>query len=627
MLQSLRSKLIATISLSIAIPAIILTLAAYQRMRAELLESVSLQSDIASSSYAKNVDDWLAEKLSLIDATAPGVATGDPTPVLAVTGRARDVNFAFLGLADKRYLASRPQNLPADYNPTGRPWYKQATDAATRPIVTPPYPDAGTGKPMVSFARRVLDGDAQIGVVGLAVYMDGLVKSLLGAKLAYDGYAMVVDHDGKVLIHASEALLGKPLQELAPELDATRLAEAARSQAMLQTTVGGDQEFISVRRIDSSGWYLVVAMDKDLALAPLDKLLMFSLALIAVLLLVLLPLGTLMVSRMLAGLIRIRDAMTAIASGGADLSRRIDVAGRDEIAQTAQAFNQFQGTLRELFVSVQQEAASLTDGVGALSGLSTRMAAESSELANHSGSNAATIEQLTVSISHIADYAGDTSGKVEATGKLSLEGAQSIKKLSAEMSQSASIVRDLSSLFGEVRQHADNIGGIIQVIKEIADQTNLLALNAAIEAARAGEQGRGFAVVADEVRKLAERTGQATTEISQMIDGMRSATGSASDNMERTLNSVESGLALTTTTASDMDRIQAEMDEVVRNMHEIAHSTSEQFQAATLMSQNTERVTQQVRSSDEALQSVSVHLLELTRLADNIRALFKQFRL
>jgi methyl-accepting chemotaxis protein len=454
-----------------------------------------------------------------------------------------------------------------------------------------------------------------------------MVAGVVGIKLAHQGFAFVVDQNGQVLIHADEARRMKPATELTPLLDAARLKALAESKSLEEMEIGGAGKFVTVRQMPSTGWYLAVALDKADAMAPANKLLGFSFLMLAILLAVIVPLSATLIAQMLTGLVKIRDAMRAIASGGGDLTRRIAVSGNDEIGQTAQAFNHFQEQLRQMFHELQGEAANLTDGVNAIAGITRRMAGDSRQLADHGAANAATIEELTVSISHIADYAGEANGLVAGTGKLSAEGAASIERLSNEIGRSATAVRELASLFKDVTTHADEIGGIVQVIKEIADQTNLLALNAAIEAARAGESGRGFAVVADEVRKLAERTTQATLQISNMIAGMRNATASATGNMRETLESVEAGATLAHDTAGNIAQIQSRMDEVVTNMREIASSTGEQRQAATLMAQNAERVTVKIHENDAALQSMTDTLGGLDQLASGIRAMFGKFRL
>ncbi|QDQ29077.1 methyl-accepting chemotaxis protein [Chitinimonas arctica] len=622
-MQSLRTKLIVVMTSIVALVAILLTTASYHRMRGELIEALSAQLAEASSASAKSADDWLSNRAHIVTALADVSAQPELVPFLQLSLKAGGFDTTYIGFADKHIVFSKPQDLPASYDPTARPWYQQAVSAG-KTIITEPYLDAATKKLVISMAAPVSGGTA---VAAGDVFMDGLVGGILGVKLAHQGYAFVADGKGQVLIHADEAHRMKPATELSSGLDAAQLKSLADSNRMQELEVQGHAKYIQVRTIPSTGWYLAVVIDKADALAPLGKLLIFSISVLVVLLAVMVPLLTATIGRMLAGLIRVKDAMRAIATGGGDLTQRIATHGNDEIAQTAKAFNQFQEQLRLMFVDLQAEAGHLTDGVNNIATLTRRMAGDSRQLADHGAANAATIEQLTVSIAHIADYAGDANRLVESTGELSAVGATSISRVSGEIDNSASAVRELSTLFTEVNRRADDIGGIVQVIKEIADQTNLLALNAAIEAARAGEQGRGFAVVADEVRKLAERTGQATQEISGMIGSMRDATQGATGNMQRTLGSVEAGAGLIRETAGNIAQIQQRMGEVVSNMREIAHSTSEQRQAATLMAQNAERVTAQIQQSDEALQSMTGTLGELDQLASGIRAMFAKFKL
>ncbi|WP_374537795.1 methyl-accepting chemotaxis protein [Chitinimonas taiwanensis] len=625
-MQSLRTKLIVTMALALAIVAILLTAASYQRMRGELMDALESQSAEAAEASAKSADDWLASKAQIVTALAPYSQQAELLPFLQLSEKAGGFDTTYIAFSDKRIEFSKPQNLPEGYDPTGRPWYKQASEAG-KTIITEPYLDAATKKLVISMASPVGSGAATTAVAAGDVFMDGLVAGVLGVKLAHQGYAFAADANGQVLIHTDEARRMKPANELAAGLDAAKLKALASANHMEELEIAGEAKFVQVRTIPSTGWYLAVVIDKSDALAPLNKLLGFSIVMLVVLLVVIIPVLAALLGKLLAGLVRVKEAMRTIASGGGDLTRRIPVSGNDEIAQTAQAFNQFQEQLRQMFADLQQEAGRLTDGVNAIAALTRRMAGDSRQLADHGAANAATIEELTVSISHIAEYASDANQMMDGTGKLSSEGAKRIEQVSTEIDNSAGAVRELSSLFGEVGRRADDIGGIVQVIKEIADQTNLLALNAAIEAARAGEQGRGFAVVADEVRKLAERTGKATLEISEMIGAMREATQGASGNMQRTLDSVEAGAGLTRETAQNIAAIQQRMTEVVANMREIAHSTSEQRQAATLMAQNAERVTSQIQQSDDALQAMTGTLSELDQLASGIRASFGKFKL
>ncbi|MCB1955298.1 MAG: methyl-accepting chemotaxis protein [Rhodocyclaceae bacterium] len=324
------------------------------------------------------------------------------------------------------------------------------------------------------------------------------------------------------------------------------------------------------------------------------------------------------------------DALTRrldeIAEGGADLSRRLPEDRRDEIGMLAASFNRFQLSLGRLFSELRGNAEQLAQGVEQLESRIRDVADQAESLADLSTANAASVEQITVSVSHIADNGSETESLARETGTLTRSAAGEIERISAHADDSAKRVRELAEVLAGLDQRSESINGIVGAIREIADQTNLLALNAAIEAARAGEQGRGFAVVADEVRKLAERTGGATLEISSMLSGMRNETQQAMDFMRVTEQTVQSSVALTGEARSKVAEIEAQVTEVAQRMTDVAASINEQRSATASMSQSTETITRQLQQADEALRQASQTTRELARIAAGTREQFARFR-
>ncbi|MDD5249328.1 MAG: methyl-accepting chemotaxis protein [Rhodocyclaceae bacterium] len=254
---------------------------------------------------------------------------------------------------------------------------------------------------------------------------------------------------------------------------------------------------------------------------------------------------------------RLRDSMVGLASGQGDLTLRLGADTRDEIGQTSAAFNRFAGNLQGIIVEVRSVILQLADAAEKLTTASQSLSASSRTQSEMSLATASAVEQVTASIGHVAERAGETLDDSRKARALAEEGVCSVRQVADEIRALAAAVTESSRHVEGLGERSREISGIVQVIREIADQTNLLALNAAIEAARAGEQGRGFAVVADEVRKLAERTGAATLDISRMIDSIRNDTEAAVEGMHASTASVEEGVALTSKAADALVQISA----------------------------------------------------------------------
>jgi methyl-accepting chemotaxis protein len=332
-------------------------------------------------------------------------------------------------------------------------------------------------------------------------------------------------------------------------------------------------------------------------------------------------------NRLLANLVRLRDALLDVASGQGDLTHQLQIDSRDEIGQTAQAFNRFIGSLRQMFLEVREHTVSLNGGIDDLNGITRQLARDSQQQADASSATAATIEQITVSINHIASNAGSAEESVVQTGQTSRQSAQSVGELADSIEGIACAVGELATTLGGLGQRSAEMDQIINVIKDIADQTNLLALNAAIEAARAGEMGRGFAVVADEVRKLAERTSKATVEIGQLIHATHEDVSSALANMNSTQQSVQSGVGASRQVATEIAGIEQEVGRVVLTIRDIADATREQSIATTEMARAAEVANHMAIETDQAVQNATRTVDDLHQLSNHLHGMVSRFRL
>ncbi|MFC7418447.1 methyl-accepting chemotaxis protein [Iodobacter arcticus] len=626
MMQSIRSKITLLIALSMLFATISITIITCLNIRNHTYAEAEREIDSVAAAQTAFISHWLDARKQVIKSALRHSGEENISLYLQQLADAGGYSLMFEGDGStKTMMYSVPgQSKPRpDYDPAARPWFIQAK-SSNDVIVSEPYRDADPAikELVLTLAQKVSNQDK---VLGGDIMIGDLVKSTLAIKLAGKGHVFLMTKEGKIIAYPKSGFELKPISELIPRLDSSQFYALQNKSEVF--AIGDDDYIVQLSPIAGSDWLLGVALDKSEIDAPLNHLIMVIIAAVILVLIVVILFCTAYLRRLLAGLLQIRDAMLDISQGEADLTRRIPSKGNDEVAETAQAFNRFIDRLNILFKELRSEAIELTGGVSEVSGSVLKLANDSHNLADISSSNAAAIEEVSVSISHIAEAARETDALVREAAGASHHGSENVLKISEEMAHTRQSVGDLSTLLASLEHRSQDITKITNVIREIADQTNLLALNAAIEAARAGEQGRGFAVVADEVRKLAERTGKATMEISQMIGDILSETGLAVSNMQTTVKAVDVSSSLTHAASKQMLLIGQSMQQVTERISEIALSTGEQQNATTAMAQSTESINGQILDSDAALQSSMQTLKMLDDLAKKMQAAFNRFKM
>ena len=316
-----------------------------------------------------------------------------------------------------------------------------------------------------------------------------------------------------------------------------------------------------------------------------------------------------------------------IASGEGDLSKRLDETARDEFGEAAHWFNAFLLKLNGIIATVAHNTTQLADASGKLYETAKKMMAGAGEAASQTDSLATASNEMAATSDEIARNCvlaveGSTQADNAAASREAVVG-ETIKimnRIAEQVSSGAKMVADLG-------KRSDQIGEIVVTIKAIADQTNLLALNAAIEAARAGEQGRGFAVVADEVRLLAEKTGGATQEISELITSIQAEIRSAVDAMEAGVAEVKDGITDADKSRVALENILKQIKDVVMQVNQIAVAAEEQTATTTDINNNIHRITQVVQETAAGAQESASASSQVAGFAEDLLKLVRQFKL
>ncbi len=323
---------------------------------------------------------------------------------------------------------------------------------------------------------------------------------------------------------------------------------------------------------------------------------------------------------------RLIDSMREVASGNGDLTRRLNIVRADEIGQLSHWFDRFMdnihGIVSEVAASAREVAASSTQ----IAASAEHMAAGMEKQEKQTQQVSAAVEQMSSSVVEVARKSAEAADTASESGRQAAEGGTVVGQTVSEIKGIATQVTQSAQSVGALGTKSEQIGQIIGVINDIADQTNLLALNAAIEAARAGEHGRGFAVVADEVRKLAERTTQATKEVASSINEIQQETRTAVERIEGGVKQVHVGVELAGSAGQALAKIVASSQAVQQMVQGIAAAAQEQSAAATEIARNVEQISIVTRESAEGANQASTAAAQLSQRAESLQKIVGRFK-
>lgn len=544
MFRSIRARIIAATAGCLAIALLLNTVINYQ---VTSQHNQYAQQDILTStsgSHSLAISDWVSSKTTAIASLQKVALTDDPVPVFTQIAQAAGFINVYVGYASKTAKFSNPDGVPADYDPTIRPWYQQAAKADA-PIVTAPYVDAGSGKLVVTFAVPVKENGTLKAVVAGDVSMDNVVANVQGIKPTPNSSGLLLNSDGSVIAANDGKLTLKPFGEAISEV---QFADLQAGKPMTGVFAGAEKSFLATK-VNGTNWLLVVALDSADSTAGLRAQLKASAVSLIVLVILAGALMHWIVATMLRRLITIRDAMNAISSGTDDLSQRLPEQGNDEVAQIAHAFNAFSDKLSVVMVKLRDSSHSVQQAAQEIAAGNQDLSERTEQAASSLRETASAVEQITASVALSTDSAAQANDQAHTASEAASRGGK--------------VVSQAISTMQSIEVASTKIGDITSVIDGIAFQTNILALNASVEAARAGEQGRGFAVVAGEVRNLASRSAQAAKEIKSLIDS--------------TTDSVATGSRYVRLAGESMGEIVSSIDSVSVIMREITVATNEQM--------------------------------------------------
>jgi methyl-accepting chemotaxis protein len=322
---------------------------------------------------------------------------------------------------------------------------------------------------------------------------------------------------------------------------------------------------------------------------------------------------------------QLKKVMTLIASSS-DLTQRAADDGKDEIGTMATAFNAMIAGMQSLVAQVASSVQAVNSAAGSMAQTADGLSAAADEQSRSVAGDAASIEELTVAIAAVADTADEVRRQSLQSVANSSDGSRKVGELVSEIHRIEATVADIAKSVEDFVRSTSAITGMTREVREIADQTNLLALNAAIEAARAGEAGRGFAVVADEVRKLAEKSGRSALDIDEVARSIMQQTREVRAAIDAGLKSIEVSTGIAVEVERTLDQARQSVDNASRGVEEIASSVSEQKAASTEIARNTERIANSAEETSAASVRMSASASQLRDAAADLRQSIAGFR-
>ncbi|KPW59569.1 Methyl-accepting chemotaxis protein [Pseudomonas caricapapayae] len=547
------------------------------RQRQSLKSSVRSELLQLGTLTTQNIQTWLESRIQLLQSMSQQVAVdGKELPQLqraiGLPTYSENFQLSYFGSTEGVMFSVPAGNRPADYDPRARGWYKAAQNAPGT-IVTEPYIAASSGKLVMTIATPVKIQNQFAGVAGADISLDSVSKIINSLNFDGHGYAFLVSAEGKILVHPDSKLVLKNINEAYP-VNTPKIATG-----VTEIDSGKKPEIISftpVQGVSTANWYVALVLEQDSAYSMLAEFRASAITAMVVVVMVIILLLGLLIRVLMQPLHQMGRAMRDIADGEGDLTKRLAITSQDEFGALAQSFNHFVERIHTSIREVASTAAQLGEVATRVVRVSNASMDNSDQQAHRTESVAAAINELGAAAQEIAQNAARTSQQSSDASGLASDGQgvvqQTIKamnELSGKISESCV---NIESLNGKTA----NIGQILEVITSISQQTNLLALNAAIEAARAGEAGRGFAVVADEVRNLAHRTQDSAQQVQTMIEELQVGAREAVTNMTESQRQSEDSVGIANLAGERLGSVTRRIEEINGMNQSVAAATEEQ---------------------------------------------------
>ena len=649
---SISKKLVIAFLVVLMLPTVALTISAFFTSKTELDKQIMGSAMSQVNAFDTLIDENIGNKAEAVtlftdDLKAANLQEKNRKATIKELQQygkinEKDVSAIYAGSEKGLFMQYPVQKMPEGYDPRERPWYQEAMSADGKQVITKPYVAASTGKMVITIAQKTKDGS---GVIGLDMEIDSLIQKLKEIKIGQKGYAFIMEKDKTVLADPTQKAGSKVNENLANIIFKNKQGNGSY-------TLNGTDKKVAYVTNELTGWKIggtMLVSEVEDAAKPVfnTAIIVFSVTLIVA--------GTLIffivrsISSRLSNLARFSKKVS-----DGDLRDKLQIQSDDEIGQVGKGFNTMIDSLRSLIGAVQtsvENVASSSEELTASAGQTSKatehitLAIEQFSTGNESQndkveSSSEELEEMNRGLQHMNESAESITASSIKSTEIAGEGGQLVEKTASQMNVIDQSVKKAENVISALESKSKDITQILGVINGIADQTNLLALNAAIEAARAGESGRGFSVVAEEVRKLAVQSANSAKEIENLIKEIVQDIDVSQEVFTAVNQEVQSGLSFTEQTKVsfhnifDMtkeisDQLQTMNRTVVQLSKGSAHVSEAVREIADVSRESSANIQDIAASAEEQLASmeeISSSSATLSSMAEELRDLISKFK-